>query len=82
MADRTARNQYTQLPPIVQPTDFVVEVPAFEDDRPAPPPIPPLLLRSSSPPRSSRAGLAVPGRSAGRRSPPRCSSQGCRSASS
>jgi hypothetical protein len=41
MADRTARNQYTQLPPIVQPTDFVVEVPAFEDDRPAPPPIPP-----------------------------------------
>jgi hypothetical protein len=41
MDDRIGRNQYTQLPPSVAPTDFVVEVPAFEDDRPAPPPIPP-----------------------------------------
>jgi hypothetical protein len=41
MDERTERNRYTQLPPTVDPAAFVVEVPAFEDDRPAPPPIPP-----------------------------------------
>lgn len=34
-------NAYDKLPGRPDPADLVVEVPAFEDDRPAPPPIPP-----------------------------------------
>ncbi|MBT2503869.1 hypothetical protein [Curtobacterium sp. ISL-83] len=40
MTDR-GNERYKRLPPVVDPDALVVEVPAFEDDRPAPEPVPP-----------------------------------------
>ncbi|PZE77664.1 hypothetical protein DEI92_01235 [Curtobacterium sp. MCBD17_034] len=33
--------RFAHLPPAVDPAEVVIEIPAFEDDRPAPPPVPP-----------------------------------------
>lgn len=40
MTDR-ANEQYKHLPPLVDPSSLVIEIPAFEDDRPAPEPAAP-----------------------------------------
>lgn len=34
-----ANERYKKLPPIVDPRSLVIEIPAFEDDRPAPDPL-------------------------------------------